>query len=83
MPCLELFNEKLEEYDSIFGNNILLISLEASTNKDFYHITECNYGLTNFGASGPAKDLKKKFKFTKENLIEQIKEDLDLDLDLI
>ena len=81
IPCLELLDDNMEKYESIFEDDIMIISLEASITKDYCYLSETTYGLNSFGASGPANDLKKKFKFTKENLIQQIKEDLNIDIE--
>lgn len=77
MPCFELFeNNKSDLHEMLFRQDILIISLEASLSKDFCYLSEYHYGMSNFGESAPAKDLKKKFKFTKEDLIKQIRKDL-------
>ena len=76
MPCLELFEKnKNDLHEMLFRQDILIISLEASLSKDFCYLSEYHYGMNNFGESAPAKDLKKKFKFTKEDLIKQIRKD--------
>lgn len=78
IPCFEIFNKQKEKYlKKILSNNkeIFVIGLEAST-YDFSDLSDCNYGIYNFGASGKPNDVLKKINFTKENIIEMIKEDM-------
>lgn len=73
MPCLELFEQQSEEYQNIlFGSEQRIFTIEASINKDFLHMCHGSFGVKKFGESSPAGDLKKYFKFTKEDVLLQL-----------
>lgn len=73
MPCLELFHQQSEEYQNIlFGSEQRIFTIEASINKDFLHMCHGSFGVKKFGESAPAGDLKKYFKFTKEDVLLQV-----------
>ena len=74
MPCLELFHQQKQDYKNIlYKAKAKIFGLEASTNKDFFDLVDLSYGIKDFGESAPASDLKKYFKFTKEDIINEIK----------
>ena len=73
MPCLELFQQQSEDYQNIlFGSEQRIFTIEASINKDFLHMCHGSFGVKKFGESAPAGDLKKHFKFTKEDILLQL-----------
>ena len=74
VPCLELFEKQSNDYKNIIrNNNARVVSIEANGVKDYYEYADFSVGIKDFGHSAPANDLKKHFKFTKEDLIEQLK----------
>ena len=73
MPCLELFEQQSEDYQNILlGSEQRIFTIEASINKDFLHMCHGSFGVKKFGESAPAGDLKKYFKFTKEDILLQL-----------
>ena len=73
MPCLELFEQQSEDYQNILlGSEQKIFTIEASINKDFLHMCHGSFGVKKFGESAPAGDLKKYFKFTKEDILLQL-----------
>ena len=73
MPCLELFNQQKDDYKNILHKSkCMIFSIEASTNNDFFSFSDYSYGIDKFGYSAPASDLKKYFKFTKQDIIKEM-----------
>ena len=73
VPCLELFDKQSDEYKHTLNiNGAKIISIEANGIKDFCKYTNYSIGIEDFGHSSPANDLKKHFKFTKDDIIEII-----------
>jgi transketolase len=76
MPCWELFEETGEDYkEKIFGviykNRI---SIEALSTFGWGKYAKHNIGVDTFGASGPMKDVFKKFRITAEDIVRFVKE---------
>jgi len=85
MPCWELFEEHDEAYrSSVFAPSKdfssspkpLRVYVEASTAIGFHRYGELIIGMTSFGASGPAKDVRKHFGFEKGAISTKIMEAL-------
>ena len=73
MPCLELFKKQKNDYKNIlYKSKVKIFGLEASTNRDFFDLVDHSYGIQQFGHSAPASELKKYFKFTKEDIIKEM-----------
>jgi transketolase len=81
MPCWSLFDAQDEAYrDSILPEGTLRVSIEAGTTLGWERYTGLGglrIGLDRFGASAPAEDLFKRFGFTAEAIVPQIKAALD------
>uniref|UniRef100_A0A7S3AIK0 transketolase n=1 Tax=Haptolina ericina TaxID=156174 RepID=A0A7S3AIK0_9EUKA len=72
MPCWELFDAQPQSYRmSIFPPGVPVLSCEALTTEGWCKYAHYSIGMTTFGASGPAKDVQKKFGFTVENVVEK------------
>ena len=76
MPCWEYFEETSEEYkektfDVIYKNRI---SIEMLSTFGWGKYAKHNIGIDTFGASGPAKEVLKKFHFTVEDIVRYVKE---------
>mmetsp|Transcript_3989 Transcript_3989/g.6997 ORF Transcript_3989/g.6997 Transcript_3989/m.6997 type:complete len:686 (-) Transcript_3989:124-2181(-) len=70
MCCCELFDKTSEEYKkSVFESGVPVISVEAAGVIGWAKYSHYQIGMTTFGASGPIKELYKKFGFTEENLV--------------
>ncbi|KAI9091828.1 Transketolase, thiamine diphosphate binding domain-containing protein [Phlyctochytrium arcticum] len=62
MPCWELFEEQSIEYqESVFPAGIPVISIEAMSTMGWAKWAHVSLGIDTFGASGPYKELYKKF----------------------
>eukprot|EP01101_Sappina_pedata_P006375 TRINITY_DN3147_c0_g1_i2.p1 TRINITY_DN3147_c0_g1~~TRINITY_DN3147_c0_g1_i2.p1 ORF type:complete len:670 (-),score=332.92 TRINITY_DN3147_c0_g1_i2:89-2098(-) len=72
MPSWELFEDQSGDYkSSVFTAGIPVISIEAGTTLGWAKYAHDSIGLDTFGASGPAKDVYKKFGITTENLVKR------------
>jgi len=72
MPCWELFDKQPQEYRlSIFPKGVPVLSCEALTAEGWCKYSHYAVGMRSFGASGPAKDVQKKFGFTTENVTDK------------
>ncbi|TPX59034.1 hypothetical protein SpCBS45565_g07843 [Spizellomyces sp. 'palustris'] len=62
MPCWELFEEQSVEYQqSVFLDGVPAVSIEAMSTFGWQKWAHLTIGIDTFGASGPYKDLYKKF----------------------
>jgi len=69
MPCWELFDEQPIAYRrEIFPPGVPVLACEALTAEGWCKYAHCVVGMRSFGASGPAKDVQKKFGFTVDNV---------------
>ncbi|KAH8699920.1 transketolase [Ilyonectria robusta] len=69
MPCCEVFDLQSKEYRlSVLPDGIPALSIEVMTTIGWERYTHEQFGLTRFGASGPYKDVYKKFEFTPEGI---------------
>ena len=71
MYSLELF-EKQDNKNNILPKNIIKISLEAGLTIGWYKYVDYTYGIDEFGKCGKIDDIKKYYKFTKDDIIEFI-----------
>ncbi|MDL2401017.1 transketolase [Rhizobium mayense] len=73
MPCRLLFEQQPEEYRrAVLGNSGIRVAVEAGIRDSWdRYIGESGYfvGLTEFGASGKAKDVFEKFGITTEAIV--------------
>jgi transketolase len=79
MPCWELFEEQSAEYkESVLPCAVRArVAVEAGTPigwERYVGLEGRVVGQTQFGASGPAKEVFKHFGFTTENVVEHAKE---------
>ena len=73
MPCQELFDQQNEDYkNKILNETELVVSIEASeTNywKKYTGTSGLNFGVDDFGKSGPYKEIYDHFNLNLENII--------------
>jgi transketolase len=78
MPSWELFEEQPEEYKkSIIPDSIPKISIEAGVSMGWHKYVGAEnniFSINHFGASAPSKVILENFGFTKERIIQKIKE---------
>jgi len=78
MPCCELFDKQDKKYrDSVLtpnGKVVPVLSVEASATLGWERYSHVQFGMVTFGASGPYKDVYKKFGITTENLVKRAKQ---------
>ena len=78
MPCQELFLEQSTEYQrEVLPGNIPTLSVEASAAHGWHRFSHSQISMTSFGASGPGKEVFKKFGFTADNVAAKGKELVD------
>jgi len=78
MPCWELFDEQSVDYrKTVFPKGIPVLAVEAATMEGWSKYCHAIVGMEGFGASGPAKDLHKKFGFTVDNVVARAKSVMD------
>ncbi|KAI9293356.1 transketolase [Neoconidiobolus thromboides FSU 785] len=69
MPCFELFEEQDNEYkQSVFLNNIPVVSCEALSTFGWSKYAHASLGMTTFGMSGDYKEVYKHFGIEPNNL---------------
>lgn len=69
MPCFEAFDTQSKEYRlSVLPDGIPSLSVEVMSTMGWERYTHEQFGLNRFGASGPYKDVYKKFEFTPEGI---------------
>jgi transketolase len=69
MPCQELFLEQSTEYQrEVLPGNIPTLSVEASAAHGWHRFSHAQISMPSFGASGPGKEVFKKFGFTADNV---------------
>lgn len=67
MPCTELYEEQPDDYkQKVFPPNLPIVSVEALGVRGWDRYAHAHVGMKGFGASGPYKDLYKKFNITSE-----------------
>jgi len=69
VPCFEVFDAQSKEYRlSVLPDGIPIMSVEVMTTLGWERYSHEQFGLNRFGASGPYKDVYKKFEFTPEGI---------------
>ncbi|KAI9693613.1 MAG: Transketolase [Bathelium mastoideum] len=69
MPCVEVFDAQSKEYRlSVIPDGIPTMSVEVMSTLGWEKYSHEQFGLNRFGASGPYKDVYKKFEFTPEGI---------------
>ncbi|KAI9137238.1 Transketolase, thiamine diphosphate binding domain-containing protein [Paraphysoderma sedebokerense] len=69
MPCWELFSEQSKEYKlSVFDKGVPVLSVEALSVFGWDRYAHASIGMISFGASGPFKEVYKKFGITEEEI---------------
>ncbi|KAI2409425.1 Transketolase [Ophidiomyces ophidiicola] len=69
IPCFEIFDAQPKEYRlQILPDGIPSLSVEVMTTMGWERYAHEQFGLNRFGASGPYKDVYKKFEFTPEGI---------------
>ena len=77
VPCLDIFQNQTEEYkNEIIGENILKVSIEASSQSGWKSIVGKNgvaLGMSTFGKSAPYKEIYNLFNLTSDEIVKIIK----------
>ncbi|KAK1146525.1 Transketolase [Aspergillus melleus] len=69
VPCFEVFDAQDKAYKlKVLPDNIPVMSVEALSTMGWERYAHEQFGLNRFGASGPYKDVYKKFEFTPEGI---------------
>ncbi|TPX61948.1 hypothetical protein PhCBS80983_g00830 [Powellomyces hirtus] len=78
MPCWELFEEQSLEYKkSVFPEGLPVVSIEAMSTFGWDKWAHASIGINTFGASGPYKDLYKKFGLVPDVVSAKAKKVID------
>ncbi|PWY77536.1 transketolase [Aspergillus heteromorphus CBS 117.55] len=69
VPCFEVFDAQDKSYKlQVLPDGIPVLSVEALSTMGWERYAHEQFGLNRFGASGPYKDVYKKFDFTPEGI---------------
>ncbi|KAF2239278.1 transketolase [Viridothelium virens] len=69
LPCVEVFDSQSKDYRlSVIPDGIPTMSVEVMSTLGWEKYSHEQFGLNRFGASGPYKDVYKKFEFTPEGI---------------
>ncbi|MCJ1446006.1 MAG: Transketolase [Stictis urceolatum] len=69
LPCFEVFDAQSKDYRlKVIPDGIPSMSVEVMSTLGWERYSHEQFGLNRFGASGPYKDLYKKFEFTPEGI---------------
>ncbi|KAM7223274.1 putative transketolase [Rhypophila decipiens] len=69
LPCWEVFDAQSKDYRlSVLPDGIPSLSIEVMSTLGWERYAHEQFGLNRFGASGPYKDVYKKFEFTPEGI---------------
>ncbi|RSM11323.1 Transketolase [Fusarium ambrosium] len=72
MPCFEVFDSQTKDYRlSVIPDGIPALSVEVLSTMGWSRYAHQQFGLDQFGASGPAKEVFRKFGFTPEGIAER------------
>jgi len=78
MPSWELFNQQADGYrQSVFPDGIPILAVEAASVNGWREYAHGVVGMTNFGASGPLKDVLNFFGFNAANVAKKGRELLE------
>jgi transketolase len=74
-PSFDLFEKQTEEYKlSVFPIGVKVLFVEASSCLGAHKYADAVVAMTTFGGSAPAKDLRKHFGFTVDNVVDRAME---------
>lgn len=74
MPCTEVFDAQPKEYQlKVLPDGIPAMSVEVMSTHGWEKYSHEQFGLNRFGASGPYKEVYKKFEFTPEGVAKRAK----------
>ncbi|KAF2646398.1 transketolase [Massarina eburnea CBS 473.64] len=69
LPCVEVFDAQSKDYKlSVIPDGIPTLSVEVMSTLGWEKYSHEQFGLNRFGASGPYKEVYKKFEFTPEGI---------------
>ncbi|KAK6217235.1 Transketolase [Colletotrichum higginsianum IMI 349063] len=69
MPCTEVFDSQPKDYKlSVLPDGKPIMSVEVMSTLGWERYSHEQFGINRFGASGPYKDVYKKFEFTPEGI---------------
>ncbi|GFF30338.1 probable transketolase [Aspergillus udagawae] len=69
VPCFEVFDAQSKDYRlKVLPDGIPVLSVEALSTMGWERYSHEQFGLNRFGASGPYKEVYKKFEFTPEGI---------------
>ncbi|KAK1700783.1 transketolase [Colletotrichum godetiae] len=69
MPCTEVFDAQPKDYKlSVLPDGKPIMSVEVMSTLGWERYSHEQFGINRFGASGPYKDVYKKFEFTPEGI---------------
>ncbi|KAL2006661.1 hypothetical protein VTN00DRAFT_9329 [Thermoascus crustaceus] len=69
IPCFEVFDAQDKSYRlQVIPDGIPVLSFEAASTMGWERYSHEQFGLNRFGASGPYKEVYKKFEFTPEGV---------------
>jgi len=69
LPCFEVFDAQSKEYRlKVIPDGIPSLSVEVMSTLGWERYSHEQFGLNRFGASGPYKEVYKKFEFTPEGI---------------
>ncbi|KAF7159842.1 hypothetical protein CNMCM6106_007221 [Aspergillus hiratsukae] len=69
VPCFEIFDAQPKDYRlKVLPDGIPVMSVEALSTMGWERYSHEQFGLNRFGASGPYKEVYKKFEFTPEGI---------------
>ncbi|KAF1846895.1 transketolase [Cucurbitaria berberidis CBS 394.84] len=78
MPCMEVFDAQDKKYQlSVIPDGIPSLSVEVMSTLGWAKYSHEQFGLNRFGASGPYKEVYKKFEFTPEGIAKRAKLTID------
>ncbi|KAF3940421.1 Transketolase [Dactylella cylindrospora] len=78
LPCWEVFDTQDKDYKlSVLPDGIPILSVEVYSTLGWEKYSHEQFGLNRFGASGPYKDIYKKFEFTPEGIAKRAKATID------
>jgi transketolase len=78
MPCTEVFDAQPKEYQlKTIPGGIPSLSVEVMSTLGWEKYSHEQFGLNRFGASGPYKEVYKKFEFTPEGIAKRAKATID------
>ncbi|EHY59370.1 Transketolase [Exophiala dermatitidis] len=78
MPCTEVFDAQPKEYQlQVLPDGIPAMSVEVMSTLGWEKYSHEQFGLNRFGASGPYKEVYKKFEFTPEGIAKRANATVD------